>query len=56
MTINLDERVKSEDAMGVQRLVNHIGLPDAEAFWKHREIFLMKKIQTINCICTKKCI
>lgn len=37
MTINLDERVKSEDAMGVHSLVNNIGLPDAEAFWKHRE-------------------
>lgn len=43
MTINLDEQVKSEDTMGVISLVNNIGLPDIEEFWKHRESFLMKK-------------
>lgn len=41
MTINLDEREKSEDAMGVHSLVNSIGLPDVEAFWKHRERYIL---------------
>lgn len=55
MTINLDEREKSEDAMGAHSLVNNIGLPDAEAFWKHRErSSLWKNYNAVNCICTKK--